>query len=158
MCPSRLRSCSVKMRTNKRTTTRETKARQAPQPSGLFHFRRHDHALSDIPEARTAGASWWSAAARSRPASCAGCSTRAPTSRSSRRRSSPEIAAAPVDDALRPFEPSDLDGVWFVVAAAPPEVNREVAAAAHARGMFVNAVDDVENASAYAARSSGGRA
>ena len=61
-----------------------------------------------------------------------------------------EIAAAPVTTALRPFRPSDLDGVSFVVAAAPPEVNREVAAAAHARGIFVNAVDDVESASAYA--------
>ena len=37
----------------------------------------------------------------------------------------------------------------FVVAAAPPEVNREVSAAAHALGLFVNAVDDMENASAY---------
>jgi siroheme synthase-like protein len=61
-----------------------------------------------------------------------------------------EIAAAPVTTALRPFRPSDLDGVSFVVAAAPPEVNREVAAAAHLRGIFVNAVDDVESASAYA--------
>jgi siroheme synthase-like protein len=61
-----------------------------------------------------------------------------------------EIAAAPVNTALRPFQPSDLDGVSFVVAAAPPGVNREVSAAAHARGIFVNAVDDVESASAYA--------
>jgi uroporphyrin-III C-methyltransferase/precorrin-2 dehydrogenase/sirohydrochlorin ferrochelatase len=61
-----------------------------------------------------------------------------------------EIAAAPVTTALRPFRPSDLDGVSFVVAAAPPDVNREVAAAAHGRGIFVNAVDDVESASAYA--------
>ncbi len=61
-----------------------------------------------------------------------------------------EIAAAPVTTALRAFRPSDLDGVSFVVAAAPPEVNREVAAGAHLRGIFVNAVDDVENASAYA--------
>lgn len=61
-----------------------------------------------------------------------------------------EIAGAPVTTALRPFRPSDLDGVSFVVAAAPPEVNREVASAAHARGIFVNAVDDVESASAYA--------
>jgi uroporphyrin-III C-methyltransferase/precorrin-2 dehydrogenase/sirohydrochlorin ferrochelatase len=62
----------------------------------------------------------------------------------------PEIAAAPVTTALRPFQASDLEGVSFVVAAAPPEVNRKVAAAAHARGIFVNAVDDVESASAYA--------
>jgi siroheme synthase-like protein len=61
-----------------------------------------------------------------------------------------DIAAAPVTITMREFRPSDLDGVSFVVAAAPPDVNREVAAAAHARGIFVNAVDDVENASAYA--------
>jgi uroporphyrin-III C-methyltransferase/precorrin-2 dehydrogenase/sirohydrochlorin ferrochelatase len=61
-----------------------------------------------------------------------------------------EIAAAGVNTAMRRFEPSDLDGVSFVVAAAPPDVNREVAAAAQARGIFVNAVDDVESASAYA--------
>jgi len=61
-----------------------------------------------------------------------------------------EIASAPVHTAMRCFQPSDLDGVSFVVAAAPPDVNREVAAAAQARGIFVNAVDDVESASAYA--------
>ena len=61
-----------------------------------------------------------------------------------------EIASAPVETALRPFEAADLAGVSFVVAAAPPEVNREVATAAHARGIFVNAVDDVASASAYA--------
>lgn len=60
------------------------------------------------------------------------------------------IAAAPVTVVRRPFEPRDLDGVWYVVAAAPREVNAEVARGAHARGIFVNAVDDVENASAYA--------
>ena len=49
----------------------------------------------------------------------------------------------------RPFAPSDLDGVRWVVAAATAEVNRVVAAAADARGLFVNAVDDVEPASAY---------
>lgn len=51
----------------------------------------------------------------------------------------------------RPFVPSDLDDVWFVVAAATPEVNRAVAAAAEARCLFVNAVDDPAAASAYAA-------
>ena len=49
----------------------------------------------------------------------------------------------------RPFEPSDLDGQWLVVAAAPPDVNRVVAAHAHARNLFVNAVDDPPNATAY---------
>src|SRR4029450_10407870 len=57
-----------------------------------------------------------------------------------------EIAGAPVHTALRPFRPSDLDGVSFVVAAAPPGVNREVAGAAHARGIFVKAVGDGERA------------
>ena len=62
----------------------------------------------------------------------------------------PEIAQEPVEVRQRPFRPEDLDGVWYVVAAAPPAVNRQVAAAAHARGIFVNAVDDIESASAYA--------
>jgi uroporphyrin-III C-methyltransferase/precorrin-2 dehydrogenase/sirohydrochlorin ferrochelatase len=49
----------------------------------------------------------------------------------------------------RPFEPSDLDGAWWVVAAAPPEVNRAVLAAAEPRRVFVNAVDDPAHATAY---------
>jgi uroporphyrin-III C-methyltransferase/precorrin-2 dehydrogenase/sirohydrochlorin ferrochelatase len=65
----------------------------------------------------------------------------------------PAIAAACEFDGVtlvrREFVPGDLDGVWFVVAAAMPDVNREVAAAAAARRLFVNAVDDPENASAY---------
>jgi siroheme synthase-like protein len=61
-----------------------------------------------------------------------------------------EIVALPVSLEKRPFVPADLDEVWYVVAAAPPEVNAEVARQAQARGIFVNAVDDVENASAYA--------
>ena len=47
------------------------------------------------------------------------------------------------------FEPSDLDGARWVVAAATPSVNREVAAAASAKNIFVNAVDDPANATAY---------
>jgi siroheme synthase-like protein len=50
----------------------------------------------------------------------------------------------------RPFEPSDVERVWYVVAAAPPEINRAVSRAAEARNLFVNAVDDLESASAYA--------
>ena len=49
----------------------------------------------------------------------------------------------------RPFEPSDLDGAWLVVAAAPPAVNRHVAEEAERRRIFVNAVDDPANASMY---------
>ena len=40
----------------------------------------------------------------------------------------------------RPYAPSDLDGVWYVVSAATPEVNREVAQACEARQIFLNAV------------------
>ena len=60
-----------------------------------------------------------------------------------------EIEAAGVEIARRAFVATDLDGAWLVVAAATPEVNREVAAAAEARRIFVNAVDDPTNASAF---------
>jgi siroheme synthase-like protein len=50
---------------------------------------------------------------------------------------------------VRAFAPSDLDGAWFVTAAAPPDVNRQVREAAESRGLFVNAVDDPANATAY---------
>jgi uroporphyrin-III C-methyltransferase/precorrin-2 dehydrogenase/sirohydrochlorin ferrochelatase len=49
----------------------------------------------------------------------------------------------------RAFQPDDLAGAWWVVAAAPPEVNRDVQAAAEARQLFVNAVDDPAHATAY---------
>ena len=61
----------------------------------------------------------------------------------------PDIEAQDVTIHRRPFDVSDLDGVWYVVAAAPPEVNRAVSAAAAARHLFVNAVDDPPNASVY---------
>lgn len=51
----------------------------------------------------------------------------------------------------REFAPADLDDVWYAVAAAPPEVNAQVLAAAEQRRVFVNAVDDPAHASAYAA-------
>jgi uroporphyrin-III C-methyltransferase / precorrin-2 dehydrogenase / sirohydrochlorin ferrochelatase len=59
------------------------------------------------------------------------------------------IAASVNDIARRPFVPEDLDDVWFVVAAGPSDVNRTVAMEAERRRLFVNAVDDPANASAY---------
>ncbi|MBX3160177.1 MAG: bifunctional precorrin-2 dehydrogenase/sirohydrochlorin ferrochelatase [Deltaproteobacteria bacterium] len=47
------------------------------------------------------------------------------------------------------FVAGHLAGARWVVAAATPEVNRVVAAAAAARGLFCNAVDDPASASAY---------
>jgi len=49
----------------------------------------------------------------------------------------------------RAFVPGDIDGAWLVVAAATPAVNREVAEAAEARRVLVNAVDDPANATAF---------
>jgi uroporphyrin-III C-methyltransferase / precorrin-2 dehydrogenase / sirohydrochlorin ferrochelatase len=60
-----------------------------------------------------------------------------------------DIAASGVAIILRGFVPADLDDAWLVVAAATPEVNREVAQAAAERRIFVNAVDDPANASAF---------
>jgi uroporphyrin-III C-methyltransferase/precorrin-2 dehydrogenase/sirohydrochlorin ferrochelatase len=54
-----------------------------------------------------------------------------------------------VDVERRAFVPADLDHAWLVVAAATPAVNREVAIAAEARRVFVNAVDDPANATAF---------
>jgi siroheme synthase-like protein len=59
------------------------------------------------------------------------------------------IGSAPVVTLLRPFQPEDVNGAWLVVAAAPADVNREVLAAAEARGVFVNAVDDPAHGSVY---------
>jgi len=65
----------------------------------------------------------------------------------------PEVCAAIRDAGVpverREFTESDLDAVWYVVAAATPEVNARVAQAAESRRIFVNAVDDPPNASAY---------
>lgn len=49
----------------------------------------------------------------------------------------------------RPFQADDLDGKWLAVAAAPPEVNRAVFAAAEERRVLVNAVDDPACATTY---------
>ena len=50
----------------------------------------------------------------------------------------------------RTFQAADVNGAWYVVAAAPPDVNRQVLAAGESRQVFVNAVDDPDHASAYA--------
>jgi uroporphyrin-III C-methyltransferase/precorrin-2 dehydrogenase/sirohydrochlorin ferrochelatase len=59
------------------------------------------------------------------------------------------IERARVTIVRRRFEPADLDGAWWVVAAAPPDVNRRVLEAANERRIFVNAVDDPAHATAY---------
>lgn len=59
------------------------------------------------------------------------------------------IRARDVTLVVTEFSPPHLDGARWVVAAAPPAVNREVADAAAARGLFVNAVDDTAAATAY---------
>ena len=61
----------------------------------------------------------------------------------------PEIEDAAVEIVRREFVDADLDGAWWVVAAAPSAVNRRVSEAAERRRIFVNAVDDPEHATAY---------
>ena len=61
----------------------------------------------------------------------------------------PTIDRSRVHVIEREFAPEDLDGAWFATAAATPSVNREVREAAETRGIFVNAVDDPPNATAY---------
>ncbi len=51
---------------------------------------------------------------------------------------------------LRPFRDRDLEGAWFVISATDSAlVNRKVARSANSRRVFICAVDDPENASAY---------
>jgi uroporphyrin-III C-methyltransferase/precorrin-2 dehydrogenase/sirohydrochlorin ferrochelatase len=59
------------------------------------------------------------------------------------------IAASKTRIVRRKFRVGDLAGHWLVVSAATPAVNRQVARAAEKRRIFVNAVDDPPNASAY---------
>jgi siroheme synthase-like protein len=62
----------------------------------------------------------------------------------------PELEVVGVELQRRPFDERDLDGAWYVVAAAPRDVNRQVLEAAERHRIFVNAVDDPPNATAYA--------
>jgi uroporphyrin-III C-methyltransferase/precorrin-2 dehydrogenase/sirohydrochlorin ferrochelatase len=61
----------------------------------------------------------------------------------------PEMTRPGVVIHRRPFEDTDVEGAWLVVAAAPPTVNRAVLAAADRVQVFVNAADDPPNASAF---------
>jgi uroporphyrin-III C-methyltransferase/precorrin-2 dehydrogenase/sirohydrochlorin ferrochelatase len=62
----------------------------------------------------------------------------------------PEGSIEGVEMLQRPFEEKDLDGVWLAIAATDqPAVQREVARACEARRVFLVAVDDIANASAY---------
>lgn len=61
------------------------------------------------------------------------------------------LAAAADDVQRREFVETDADDAWLVLSAAPPEVNREVRAAADARRIFCLAVDDVESCTAIGA-------
>jgi uroporphyrin-III C-methyltransferase/precorrin-2 dehydrogenase/sirohydrochlorin ferrochelatase len=61
----------------------------------------------------------------------------------------PELERPGVTLHRRRFEETDVEGAWWVVAAAPSDVNRQVQAAAEARQVFVNAVDDPAHATAY---------
>lgn len=60
-----------------------------------------------------------------------------------------DICLPGVEIRRRPFQPADLDNVWFVTTAATPAVNRQVEAAADARRIFVNAADDPLAATAF---------
>ena len=61
----------------------------------------------------------------------------------------PELRAIAHRCEDRPYQEGDLVGAWYVVAAAPPEVNRAVSVEAASLRLFVNAVDDLRHADAY---------
>ena len=65
----------------------------------------------------------------------------------------PAIEREPVEIVRRRFEPEDLEGAWFVVSAATPGINAQVAREGSKRGVFVNAVDDPRHATAFAGSS-----
>ena len=62
----------------------------------------------------------------------------------------PAIECEVVEVHRRAYETTDLRDAWYVVSAAPPEINARVVQDANARGVFVNAVDDPRHATAFA--------
>jgi siroheme synthase-like protein len=61
----------------------------------------------------------------------------------------PDLIGSDVTLIQRRVRASDLAEAWFIVSAATPEVNQWVAQVAGTRHVFVNAVDDPANATAY---------
>jgi uroporphyrin-III C-methyltransferase / precorrin-2 dehydrogenase / sirohydrochlorin ferrochelatase len=62
----------------------------------------------------------------------------------------PVIAGASVEVRRWSFAPADLDGAWLVLACTDrPEVNAEVAAAAHERGIWCIRADDAKVSAAW---------
>jgi uroporphyrin-III C-methyltransferase/precorrin-2 dehydrogenase/sirohydrochlorin ferrochelatase len=61
-----------------------------------------------------------------------------------------ELAAGRIEWSERQFDTNDASNVWFVVAATNDKtVNERIASAAETVRVFVNAVDDIPNASAF---------
>lgn len=56
-----------------------------------------------------------------------------------------------VERERREFSPRDVQGAWFVIAAAPAEVNRAVRDACESARVFLLSVDDPSHCSAFGA-------
>ena len=129
--------------------SRETRDPQGPEGS-LLSGPFFVCCLPAVPEPRRPPRRCSSAVDPSRPPSCGSCWPPAHGvawwRRRSSTRSNARVRRRAVTIVRRAFAPADLDGVWLVVAAATPDVNRQVADAAEARRVFVNAVDDPANA------------
>ena len=102
--------------------------RRAGGPAGGRRRRHEQPSCSRRSSSWPAAGCSSSAAGRWPPRSWRRCWPRAPRSPSSRRDVVAEIdATSGVRIERRAVRRRDLDGAWFVVAAAPPEVNRAVA-------------------------------
>ena len=108
-------------------------------------------ALPGLPEARRAAGAARGRRAGGRGQAAPACSAAGARGHGGRARGAPRDRGRRRDASSgAAFAPADLDGVWLVVAAATPEVNREVRGRGRRpRRVFVNAVDDPAAASAY---------